>query len=100
MKMEMNSKTAGIVFLFVCLLIVLFIGQWVYLGSSSSKPMYLGAMSHVREGATSGPRTSGPRTSGPRTTRLPHTEKPRTTRLPHTEKPRTTRQSVTKTPQP
>ena len=45
MKMRMNSKTAGIVFLLICLLIVLFIGQFVYLGSSDS-------MDYILEGAT------------------------------------------------
>ena len=35
----MNSKTAGIVFLFVCLLVVLFIGQWLYLGGSRYESM-------------------------------------------------------------
>jgi hypothetical protein len=45
----MNAKTAGIVFLFVCLLIVLFIGQWVYLGNYT-QPLYLGDMEPVREG--------------------------------------------------
>lgn len=39
MKMRMNSKTAGIVFLFVCLLVVLFIGQWLYLGGSRYESM-------------------------------------------------------------
>ena len=42
-SIKLNSKTTGIVFLFVCLLIVLFIGQWVYLG---------GSMYSIREGAT------------------------------------------------
>ena len=50
--MKMNSKITGIVFLLVCLLIVLFIGQWMYLGKST-QPMYFGAMGPVREGATS-----------------------------------------------
>jgi hypothetical protein len=47
--MKMNAKTMGIVFLFVCLLIVLFIGQWVYLGNYT-QPLYLGSMEPVREG--------------------------------------------------
>jgi hypothetical protein len=49
----MNAKTAGIVFLFVCLLIVLFIGQWVYLGNYT-QPLYLGDMEPVREGYEDG----------------------------------------------
>ena len=44
----MNSKTAGIFFLFVCLLIVLFIGQW---SNSRGSNAYLGQMESFTEGA-------------------------------------------------
>ena len=46
--MKMNSKTAGIFFLFVCLLIVLFIGQW---SNSRGSNAYLGQMENFTEGA-------------------------------------------------
>jgi hypothetical protein len=67
MKMRMNSKTAGIVFLLICLLVVLFIGQFVYLGSFSE------SMDSVLEGAKSRNETKAPRpyVPGSPTTRAP-----------------------------
>ena len=44
----MNSKTAGIFFLFVCLFIVLIIGQWS--NSRGSNATYLGQMESFTEG--------------------------------------------------
>ena len=62
----MNSKTAGIVFLLICLLVVLFIGQFVYLGSFSE------SMDSVLEGAKSRNETKAPRpyVPGSQTTRV------------------------------
>jgi len=45
----MNSKTAGIFFLFVCLFIVLFIGQWSN-SRGGSNAVYLGQMESFTEG--------------------------------------------------
>ena len=47
--MKMNSKTAGIFFLFVCLFIVLFIGQWSN-SRGGSNATYLGQMESFTEG--------------------------------------------------
>ena len=47
--MKMNSKTAGIFFLFVCLFIVLFIGQWSN-SRGGSNAVYLGQMESFTEG--------------------------------------------------
>jgi hypothetical protein len=47
--MKMNSKTAGIFFLFVCLFIVLFIGQWSN-SRGGSNAAYLGQMESFTEG--------------------------------------------------
>jgi len=47
--MKMNSKTAGIFFLFICLLIVLFIGQWSN-SRGGSNDAYLGQMESFTEG--------------------------------------------------
>ena len=48
-NMKMNSKTAGIFFLFVCLFIVLFIGQWSN-SRGGSNAVYLGQMESFTEG--------------------------------------------------
>jgi hypothetical protein len=47
--MKMNSKTIGIFFLFVCLFIVLFIGQWSN-SRGGSNAAYLGQMESFTEG--------------------------------------------------
>jgi len=60
MKMKMNSKTAGIFFLFVCLFIVLFIGQWSN-SRGGSNSAYLGQMESFTEGKVG--RTTHPKTT-------------------------------------
>jgi len=55
MKMKMNAKTTGIVFLLACLFITLFIGQWFNLRSYSSAAYVADRdpiLEGFREGAT------------------------------------------------
>lgn len=61
----MNSKTAGIFFLFVCLFIVLFIGQWTN-SRGVANSSYLGQMESFTEGKVG--RTTHHKTTHPKTT--------------------------------
>jgi hypothetical protein len=56
-----SAKTSGILFLFVCLLIVLFIGQWMYLGKLPSP--VVGGVVPTTEGFKEGAKPSNNETS-------------------------------------
>ena len=88
----MNSKTAGIIFLFVCLLIALFIGQWIHLGGSSIYEGY-GGKNNVRTQAPArGPALAPARTSAP--VRAPAPAPARTRAPVRTQAPARTRAPV------